>query len=212
MTVAIHTERVSALGVGTAALTAAGRLAKAVSSRRNGPDGTQLEVSDKAEPQPDGGRMQGSSLRGAITLAVQRKLPQQSADQVMHDGYQKSPSCENMVGLPEQGWRGAENPVPAGIDVRGTPILTQGGTTPSPVDNLLDFSALESSSNSSAERSGTVRTTGGYRNSSNSRSDGDTSSASASASRQRPSLRHACHPQSSQYATPPALMSREPVL
>lgn|GEM_PF-3575625 len=209
MTVAIHTERVSALGVGTAALTAAGRLAKAVSSRRNGPDGTQLEVSDKAEPQPDGGRMQGSSLRGATTLSVQRKLPQQSADQVMHDDNQKSPSCEKLVGLPAQGWVGAVNPAPAGIDVRGTPILTQGGTTPSPVDNLLDFSALARSSNSAAERA-TTSISGWW--SINSNSDGHISSAAPSALRQHPaSDRHACHPQSSQYATPPALMSREPV-
>lgn len=211
MTVAKHTERVSALGVGTAALTAAGRLAKAVSSRRMGPDGTQLGVSDKAEPQPDVGRMQGSSLRGAITLTVQRKLPQQSADQVMTGDIQKSPSCEKRV-LPEQGLRGANDPVPADIDAGGASITTQAGRNGSAVDNFCDFRALASSSNSAEERSGTVRTAGGCRNSSSSRSDGETSSASASASRQRLSLRHACHPQSSQYGTPPALMSMEPEL
>lgn len=207
MTVAIHTERVSALGVGTAALTAAGRLAKAVSSRRNGPDGAQLKVSDKAEPQPDVGRMQGSSLRGATTLSVQRKLPQQSADQVLQNTDHQSAS-RRMGCPPEQGSRGADGPVPAGIDVRGTPIGSQCGTTRPPVDNLSDFNALASSSNSSAERSGTVRAAGGYRNSSSSMSDADTPCASASASRQRLSFRHACHPQSSQYATPPALIAR----
>ncbi|NIJ26903.1 hypothetical protein FHS64_001654 [Brevundimonas terrae] len=212
MTVAIRTEIVSALGVERAAQAAVSRLAKSVSPRRMGPDDKQHQGACPAGSYPDVGRMQGSSLRGATTLAVQRKLPQQSADQVMHGGDQKSPSCENMVGLPEQGWRGADDPDPAGIGVRGTPILTQRDTTPPPVDNLSDFNALASSSNSSAERSGTVRTAGGYRNSSNSRSDADTPCASASASRQRLSFRHACHPQSSQYATPPALIAREPVL
>lgn len=209
MTVAIHTERVSALGVGTAALTAAGRLAKAVASRRMGPDGRQLGVSDKADPQPDVGRMQGSNLRGAVTLAVQRKLPQQSTDQVMHDGNQKSPSCENVERLPEQGWRGADNPDPAGIGIRGTPILVQGGMTRRPVDNLSDFNDAANASSSSAEGPATTNT---GRNKSSSRSDGDTSSVSASASRQQSALRHACHPQSSQYGTPPALMTMEPVL
>ena len=212
MTVAKHTERVSALGVERAAQAAAGRLANKASPRRKGPDDKQHQGACPAGSYPDVGRMQGSILRGAITLAVQCKLPQQSADQVMHGGDQKSPSCENVVGLPEQGWRGAVNPVPAGIDVRGTPILTQRGTTPLPVDNLSDFNALACSSNSSAERSGTVRTAGGYRNSSSSMSAADTPCASASASRQRLSFRHACHPQSSQYATPPALIAREPVL
>lgn len=204
MTVAIHTERVSALGVGTAALTAAGRLAKAVSSRRNGPDGTQLEVSDKAEPQPDVGRMQVSPLRGATTLAVQSKLPQQSADQVSQNTDHQSAS-RGMGCPPEQGSRGADGPVPAGIDVRGTPIRTQVGRTGLAVDNLCDFNAAASAASSSAEGPATADT---GRNNSNSRSDGDMSSASASVSRQQPAVRHACHPQSSQYGTPPALMAR----
>jgi len=177
-----------------------------------GPDGTQLEVSDKAEPQPDVGRMQGSTLRGAITLAVQRKLPQQTSDQVMKNGDQKSPSCVNVGVLPEQGLRGALDPVPAGIDAGGAPITTQAGRNGSAVDNSCDFSVLASSSCSTAERSGTVRTATGYRSSSSSSSDGDTSRALASASRQRRSLKHACHPQSSQYGDPPERMARVPAL
>ncbi len=208
MTVAIHTERVSALGVERAAQAAVSRLAKSVSPRRMGPDDKQHQGACPAGSYPDVGGMQGSSLRGAITLAVQRKLPQQSADQVLQNTDHQSASCE-MGCPPEQGSRGADGPVPAGIDVRGTPISSQYGETCPPVDNLSDFNALASSSNSTAERPTTSIT--GWR-SINSNSDGHISSAAPSALRQHPaSDRHACHPQSSQYATPPALMSREPV-
>lgn len=210
MTVAIRTEIVSALGVERAAQAAVSRLAKSVSPRRMGPDDKQHQGACPAGSYPDVGRMQGSPLRGALTLAVQRKLPQQSADQVMHGEDQKSPSCEDLVGLPEQGSRGADGPVPAGIDVRGTPIGSQCGTTRPPVDNLSGFNALASSSNSTAERP-TTSTTGWW--SINSNSDGHISSAAPSALRQHPaSDMHACHPQSSQYGIPPVLMAREPML
>lgn len=111
MTVAIRTEIVSALGVERAAQAAVSRLANKASPRRKGPDDKQHQGACPAGSYPDVGRMQGSPLRGATTLAIQRKLPQHSADQVMHGGNQKSPSCKDVVGLPEQGSRGRMAPL-----------------------------------------------------------------------------------------------------
>lgn len=207
MTVAIHTEMASVWGAERAAQAAAGRPATSLSSRRLRPDGRQLQGPCPAGSKPDSGRMQGSALRGVITLAVQGQLPQEFTQKLTQNGDHQSALCEK-GGLPERGSRGADGPVPAGIDAGGAPISIQCGITAPPVDNSRDFKRLASSSNSSGESAGTTRTRRGFDANSSSRSDGDTSRASASASRQQPAFRHACHPQSSQYGTPPTFMAR----
>ena len=191
MTVAVHTERVSTMG------------------RASQPAG----VSKRTCARPGCQMRQALRLQSSTSLAIQRLASKQCATGVSGesspDGRAGHHAVSPQKGACRGGW-GAEISVPAGVGAGGAPISTQCGITNPPVDNFGVFKSPASSSNSAQESSGTTRTLGGYDCSSSSRSDGDTPSASASASRQQPAFRHACHPQSSQYATPPAVMAMEP--